>query len=245
MSTINLLPDDYLQQRSQRRVDILCVVLFLVVMAGVGGAALVSERGMHQTMAVRDRVSAEYAEAARQLAQMQQLEMQKRTQSQKAQATAALLEKVPRSFLLASVIAALPEQAALTKMELKPARKVAAARPPATRKGSRSPKKGAAPKQEVHEPVLELELVGWAATDVEVARFIANLLSDPLMASVDLGYSQAFTLKGNKASGQPDMQIREFMLHLTLRGGVDAMDLMEKSPAMASEATTLTEGVEL
>ena len=243
MSTINLLPEDYLHRRCQRRANVLCMVLFAVVMTGVGGAALVSEESTRRTIDVRDRVNANYNEAAKLLEQMRQLESRKRTGIEKADATASLLERVPRSYLLASITAALPEHTALMKMDLKPARKAAGeGKTKEKPKGGKYASKGealAAAKAElkatkVQEQVLEVDLVGWAATDVEVARFIANLLQDPLLASVDLGYSQAKSLKTGEKDNEQELQVREFLLHLVLRSGVDVMDLVAEKPAEAA-----------
>ena len=120
MSTINLIPDDYLQKRLQKRANYLCVALFSVVMVGVATAALVSDRAYRNTQKVLDRVNANYAEAAKQLEQMRTLEASKRQMMGKAIATGILLERIPRSFLLATLTKALPGNASLLKVELKP-----------------------------------------------------------------------------------------------------------------------------
>jgi len=244
MSTINLLPEDYLRRRSQRRANVMCVILFAIVMAGVGGAALVSEQNTRRTIKVRDRVNADYDEAAKLLAQMQQLESQKRSGMAKAKATASLLEKVPRSYLLASITAALPPNTALTTLELKPSRRPSSSRTVAKIKGNSAKAKAlraAAEAAAAVEPPMELELVGWAATDVQVARFIANLLRDPLLASVDLSYSQEKVLK----TKTDQMQVREFCLRLELRTGLDVIDLVNERPDATAAVEAPMEGAKL
>ena len=37
MSNINFVPDDYLQNNESRRTNVLCVVLFVLVMSALGG----------------------------------------------------------------------------------------------------------------------------------------------------------------------------------------------------------------
>ena len=38
MSNINFVPDDYVQSNESRRANLMCLVLFSVVMAGLGGS---------------------------------------------------------------------------------------------------------------------------------------------------------------------------------------------------------------
>ena len=55
MSTINLLPGDYLRQRRGRRVNLVFLVLFSVVVSSVFGAYVVTSRSKNHTLEVRDR----------------------------------------------------------------------------------------------------------------------------------------------------------------------------------------------
>ena len=55
MSIVNLLPDDYVEQQRHSRANRMCLVLFLVVMAGVITAAVVSERSGRHTQEILDR----------------------------------------------------------------------------------------------------------------------------------------------------------------------------------------------
>ena len=245
MSTINLLPEDYLQSRAQRRTNMLCVILFGVVMAGIGGAALVSAENARNTRQVRDQVDVSYAKAASLLMQMQELEAQKRTMIRKAKATADLLERVPRSYVLAVLAEALPENASLVQFQLEPKRKSAAAAPaPAGNRSSKFAKAKAQQQTDQQELVVALEVVGLAATDVEVATFITNLLRNPMLSSVELSYSQEKVLRAVQ-KGQEDLRVREFKVTVDLTPGADVIDLAASArPEPAAKAGETVEGAE-
>src|ERR1039458_9805842 len=108
MGIINLLPQDYIAGRYRRRANWVCSILFAVVMAGVVGAAFVSDQNRRHTLEVSRRVDGDYAEAAKLIAQMQQLELQKALMLTKAGGSSALMERVPRSFLLGMLTNSLP-----------------------------------------------------------------------------------------------------------------------------------------
>lgn len=218
MSIINLLPEDYLHQRAQMRANVMCAMLFAVVMAGVGGAALVSEQSTRNTTKVRDQVNASYAEAAKLLGQMQQLEAQKRTMITKAETTASLLERVPRSYVLAVVTQALPETASLETFDLTPRIQLTATKAPTSKFDAL-----AAAKPVPQAATVVAEVKGYASTDVEVARFIANLMRNPLLSNVDLVFSQ------EKKRLPEDMTVREFCVRMEIRPGVDVIDVLKDS----------------
>ena len=69
------------------------MVLFGVVMASIGGAALVSERTSRNTREVCQRINSAYADAARLIDEVHQLESQKRMMLDKAKMSAALMER--------------------------------------------------------------------------------------------------------------------------------------------------------
>lgn len=228
MSTINLLPEDYLKRRWQNRANVLCIILFGVVMVGVGAAAMVSEQNLGHTREIRDRVDASYAEAAKQLTEMQQLQSTKRQMVTKAMATASLLERVPRSYLLAVVARALPMNCSLVRVDLKPGRAKRQAPSRKSKKGSKfDAVKGKSKAQAAPvAPPMKLEVTGLAATDVEVANFIKNLQDNPLMTSVNLRFSQNTILKGMDKD-DPDSQAREFKVTMEIRPNVDVIDLLD------------------
>jgi len=230
MSTINLLPEDYLTRRYQNRANTVCIILFSVVMAGVGAATLVSERNSWRTRQVRDRVNASYAEAAKLLTQMQKLEATRRQMVKKAKSTASLLERVPRSYLLATLARALPSHCALAKVELSMARPKRHRTVAKGKKFAAIKKNKARAKAKNSMPPMALAVTGLAATDVEVGEFITNLNANPLLMSVDLDYSQEKVLRTGKDS-KHQLRVREFKVTMELRPDVDVIDLVKPEVA--------------
>lgn len=223
MSTINLLPDDYILRRRRHHANVMCLVLFSCVMAGVLGAQVVSGWSTRSTRAVLNRVEADYAQAAQMIEQMRALEIQERSLRQRAELTSSLIERAPRSTLLAVVSKALPEGAAATDLDLSTGQIV---------RGSRRTKFEAATGTPAgqSETSLVMTVTGVASTDVQVARFIANLARCPLCASVDLVYSQQKPFR-------QDVSVREFQVRAELRSDVDAVELKHASAGSEGAST--------
>jgi hypothetical protein len=224
MGIINLLPEDYIKRRSQHRANKLCLILFAAVMTGVGGAAAVSERSTRHTLAVAKRMDAAYADSAKMIEQLRELETRKQAMLHKAELTASLLERVPRSTLLAIVGCALPRGASLTRFNLSPQNVVTRAEP-ARKEGQAADSKFAKMQQQraatESVTIMIIEANGLAGTDVEVARFIANLARCPLMRSVDLVYSQEKLVR--------NIPVREFQVKMELRPNVDVIDVLRSA----------------
>ena len=222
MSTINLLPTDYLANRARRRANALCLAMFLVVMIGVFGAALVSEQSAKRTREVRDRIDASYADAAKNIAEMYQLDQQKKNMLRKAELTGSLVERVPRSTVLGVITNALPLDASLTKVTMGTKRVVSLVNTASVKGAKPATKFQAAAQQaaQVTAVTVEMEIAGLAKTDVDVARFIAALHRCKLMVGVDLVYSQEKVI--NK------VPMREFRVKLELVQTADAIDVVKE-----------------
>jgi len=229
MSIINLLPKDYIKRRQQRRANVLCLLLFALVMAGVLGAAAVSERSIRHTEEVAERVNKAYAEATRMIEQLNQLEARKQGMLRKAEMTSKLLERAPRSTLLAIVTNALPRSASLTKFNLFQIYKVT--KPPAAAGSSSGPKtkfqKVAQAQAAQTRTIVGMEVVGLAGTDVDVASFIAKLARCPVIGSVDLVYSQEKVVD--------EIPVREFKVSMQLKPDVDVIDYVSELGYASSE----------
>lgn len=230
MSTINLLPEDYRQRRSQHRANLICMLLYGVVIASVGGAALVSERSSRNTRDVCKRINDSYAQAARLIDEMHLLEEQKRTMLRRAETSAALMERLPRSYVLAMLTNALPEGASLTSLELNV--KPVLARPVSRRdrktKHGIVAKKRKMTKPSVPKTALSMTITGSASTDVQVARFIANLAKHPLTELVDLVFSKEMKI-GEETS-------RQYKVTVRLQPNADALDGIRQAGNPAADA---------
>jgi Tfp pilus assembly protein PilN len=237
MSTINLLPDNYIKRRFRRRANIVCLGLFVIVMVGVVAAEVVSRRSSRHTEQINRRVQEEYEEAARLIEQMKQLQNEKQKLHAKALATASLMERVPRSTLLGVVTNALPKYASLTKFELETKELKHSSSSPrgrSRRTVSKRSKFAEVSQQRVPQrtpTVVTMRVTGLAATDVQVAGFIAKMNRNPLIKAADLVYSQ------QKVVDKEKPPLREFQVSIELKQGADAMDLRgEAGEAAAAEA---------
>ncbi len=231
MSTVNLLPQNYIRSRFRRRVNLVFLALFVVVMVGVGAAAVVSERHARYTEQINQRVQREYEEAAKLIEQMQALKQEKATLNQKALATASLMERVPRSALLGIVTNALPEHASLLKLELKTTEVERVVRP--SRRRGAPPPQGqtkfdrAAAARQGPVTVVTMRVTGLAHTDVQVARLISALTRCPLVKAADLVYSEEKVIDKKK-----DIKLREFQVTIELNPEADAIDLGREAPEL-------------
>ena len=118
-NAVDFLPEDYVEKRAAHRSAILFIGLFAAVMAGIVAAYLIPEQRRQKVMEERAQVNQQFEEAGRQLAQLQEMEQEKQKMIGKAEVTAYLLEKVPRSVLLAEYTRMLPKGASLLTVELK------------------------------------------------------------------------------------------------------------------------------
>ena len=233
MSIINLLPEDYLKRREQQRANILCLILFGIVMVGVVGAAVVSEEKAARARRDFQQVSEEYRKAGELIAQMQQLEAKKKQWMAKAQMASELLERVPRSYLLACLTNALPRGGSLTDVKLATIQPKPPPQPQTdknkfkSRAAARAPKKEEeAPAAKPSPPKVTLEVTGLAETDVQVAQFIANMRANPLMKSVELVFSEQKDIAGTGA--------RRFQVTMELKSDAQVDVQLEGQPGQPS-----------
>jgi len=217
MSIINLLPKDYQQQRSRRRADILCLGLFVLVLTAVVAAAMHSAGTAATIRRAREEVNEDYRAAAESIRQIQQLEAVKQDVIGRARTAAALLERVPRSYLLACLTNALPEGASLTEMTLDTTaiRPAAPKEKPKTKFQVRRTGDQAEPAVSA-QPILKVSLLvtGLAQTDEQVAEFIGTMQSNALFHSVELVFSEQEAVE--------DDVLRRFQVTMELAGEAEA-----------------------
>jgi Tfp pilus assembly protein PilN len=181
--------------------------LFAVVMVSVLLAAAISERSYRNTREVCQRVNASYADAEKSIQQMQELEVTRGKMYEKANRTSSLLEKMPRSNIVAALANALPEGASLLKVELKVSRGTLMVSKAASKYEQEKAKGGSAAKGPAKQVLLTV--TGLAATDVEVARFIACMAQCPMIETPDLVYSQEKKVD--------DAAVREFQVVMLIK----------------------------
>src|SRR4051812_32550187 len=115
---LSFLPDDYLERKAQRRTNAICAVLFLVVMCCIGSAFTYTERSVGDVEREHDIVEKQYSDAAKRIQLVQQLQEKQRRMAQQWELASSLLEKVPRSNLLADITNDLPAGVSLIDLNM-------------------------------------------------------------------------------------------------------------------------------
>ncbi len=224
MANTNFLPEDYIKKKTQRRTNIISLTLFVVVMVGIVGAFLVTDRQRAEVLELQTQVNKQFEEAAKRLEQLDYLQQRKEEMLRKAKVTAVLIERVPRSLILAELINQMPSTLSLLDLDLKtkviqPTARPVTALDKAKKKRLRKKIGQGDPVQQ--ETLSTLQLVGVAPTDVQVAQFMTSLGRSDMFTDVNLAFSEEVRMKEN----QP---MRKFRIDLKLNQDVDVQALEPK-----------------
>ena len=204
MSKVDFLPEDYVDRKAQQRTNILCLTLFFVVMSALAATLAITEKRQRNMNLREEQVRDKFAQAGENLKQVQILEQKKKQMMQKAYVSASLMETVPRSLLLATVTNNLPSGVSLVAYDLK----TKIARPKATtsrliqsrnKRQARSQATQATANSNIPVPEkvnTSVEIEGLAGSDIQVARFIANLNVSDLFEQVNLVFSEEHEYEG-------------------------------------------------
>jgi Tfp pilus assembly protein PilN len=208
---LSFLPDDYLERKAQRRTNVICAGLFLVVMVAIGGAFTFTERSTRDVDKRHDEKLKEFTAEARRIQQAEKMQEKQRTMARQAELAASLLEKVPRSFMLAEFTNALPPGVSLVDFNMEAKVKRPAGAPgaggtafqqkQAARKAAKSaPDQSTTANQQPASDAkafdVSMKLTGLAQTDVQVAQFIRKLNESKLLKDVNLVISDEYVKEG-------------------------------------------------
>jgi len=243
----SFLPEDYIERKTASRATVIGLTLFGVVMFGVVGAFLVTNRRWSEITAEQKRIEVEFVQEKLKIEQLKSLEAQRATMMAKAEVTAALIEKVPRSILLAELITRMPRDITLLDLELKSKRLDTQPKPaPTAAQAGRSAaakvknltasaskdKKDASesepPKPQAPRFDFNLMLTGVAANNNDIAEYLGQLQACPLLSSVELQYIKETIIS--------DVALRRFEIVAQLRPDADAHDLIAVPVAKARPA---------
>ena len=230
MSNTSFLPEDYLDQKADRRTNVVSLTLFGIVMVAVFAAFLFTNQQWTQVKAAQASINSQYQEAAAQIERLNELERQKNQMLNKAELAAALVERVPRSILLAELINRMPPRLGLLKFDLRSEIVKSRQEPGQGRRTGRlkRPKRAktraeAAEEQEKIEAPhykVSISMVGVAPTDLEVSRYMAELNAYPLIQDVILDYSEEKTFN--------EQSLRQFAIRMTLNPEMDVREVQPR-----------------
>jgi Tfp pilus assembly protein PilN len=218
---LSFLPEDYLERKAQQRTNVIFALLFLIVGVAIVTTFTIDERRTREELALELAVEQEYEEAAKRIEQFHELQAKQRTVAQQAELTASLLEKAPRSNLLAAITNATPAGVSLLEFSLD-SRRTSTAPPPqrsaldqrrAAVQAARTPSSPAPAPNTPPAPApihydVSMKMTGIARTDVQVAQFMQALTRNELLQEVNLLYTDQFELQGDR--------LRRFQIEMTL-----------------------------
>ncbi|MEM9373768.1 MAG: hypothetical protein AAGA55_09005, partial [Planctomycetota bacterium] len=179
----SFLPAEYVKNKSQTRANFVALMLFAIVMAGVVGVFVVNHQRWRDVTADAKVVATQFSEEAAKIDQLKELENQRAELLDRAEVVTALIDRVPRSVLMAEIVRAMPDEMTLTVVDLEGDR----IKPPApakekkskgktrsiSRKSAGKDEKPEAPK--VHPPKFKhtLTVEGLTEENEQVADFLA------------------------------------------------------------------------
>ena len=192
---LSFLPDDYMEKKLRRRTNAILGTLFLIVVSSIGGTFVWKERATQRLQKQRAALQMEMAEAAKPIEQFKQMQDKQRQLAQQAELTASLLERVPRSYLLAEITNGIPSGVSLLDFDMNSRIRAGGAPPPAATAFQQA---AAANKPATPAPTparvydVQMRLTGIASTDVQVAQFITKLNRSELLRDVNLVVSDEY-----------------------------------------------------
>ena len=234
---LSFLPDDYLERKARRRANALCAGLSVVVMGAIASAFWLTERSMKEIESRAAAVDKSFTDAARSIEQVNKMKAQQRKIVNQAELAAALVEKVPRSNLLAEFTNALPSGMSLLDLSLESRAKVAAQSTQsdrAKRKAAAAAAQKEASAPQPAKPVeydVYLKLTGVADTDVQVAQFMTKLNACSLVKDVNLVISEEFK--------KDDREMRKFQIVMMQNPAAEVKDEKKQEDKNATAAVEL------
>ena len=234
---LSFLPDDYLQRKARRRTNAICAILFCVVISAIGGAFTVTEKSMREIEQQYEQVQHQYTDAAKRIEQVQQMQEKQRKMAQQAELTAGLLEKVPRSFVLAELTNGIPTGVSLLDFRLD-STVVAPSNAPKPKSAFELKQAAAAqgapsgiiniPTPQAKNYDVSMRLNGVAMTVEQVGDFLGTLGRSRMFFDVNLISTEEF-----KQNDNPDLKLRKFAIEMKLNPAAQ-VDVSDKGNATAS-----------
>lgn len=236
MDNVNFLPHDYLKSLIHRRTTLICLILFVIVMGGVIGAFLITNSQRSNVRRQQYQVDSKIYSAAKRLETLTQLQNRKYRMIRKATITAALLETVPRSNVLAELINSMPLGVTIVEIDLTTQidrvtrAKTRTSLDVAKANSASNSKLIGKTKTQISDQSLEIPplhttvlitLTGTALTDIDVADYMTVLSKSALFEKVKLQFSEQMM---NKES-----PLRKFKVEMQLN---QDLHIDEFSPLM-------------
>ncbi len=164
------LPDGYLNRKSQRQKNSISAAMFLIATLSIASAFAISEHSLRQIEAEHATVAHEFNLAAGRAMKLAGLQESQRELANHAELSASLLEKIPRSYVVAEITNAVPAGLALLDLsiECKP-------------RAVQSDADNSASPVEVF-----IRISGRAESDVQVSQLVTKLSKSGILKDVTI-----------------------------------------------------------
>ena len=240
---LSFLPDDYLEVKRQRRTNVICATLFLVIMSGIIGVFTKFEKDLRAAEKEHEDTVKEYAEAATKIQQHNQMKEKYQRLNSQAELTASLVEKVPRSRLLADLTNAKPAGVSFKEVSLdsklrsgssnnSTAGKSQFELKRAAMEAANGAAKPAAPVPQAKNYDVTVKVTGRADNDVQVAQFMARLNQSELVQDVNLVVSDEEVVN--------ETRMRQFQIEMQINPNAEVLAApVRANPRQQSTAVEL------
>jgi len=224
----SFLPEDYLDRKIARRTNLICITLFIVMFGAISAAFFVQGRQQSSVALERTRVNEQFSERAQQLRQIEMLQDRKQAMIGKAKIVQQLVERVPRSIILAEMINHMPGTLSLLEFNLETKIVTPGARPRTAIERDRLQRSDAESEEEVTIAPREIliEVVGVAPNVTDVSTFIENLSNHPLFVGVGLEYIESHEIEG------VEMERFRVVMKLNMDLTFDRDDTLDLAPGL-------------
>lgn len=195
---VSFLPDDFLARKQRRRTNAICASLFLVVVGAVVAVLWLNKRTLNDLEKQYVEIDQQYQEGAKRIEQVKKMQERQHIMDAQTELSASLLERVPRSRLLAELTNARPQGVSLLELDLNSTQRVVAPPPNSPNAAFDAAKAAAEAKKQAMKPKqydVALKIQGVAASDVQVAAFISKLGHSKLLKDVNLLVSEEHTVQ--------------------------------------------------
>lgn len=241
MSQINLLPDYYIKQRFRKRVDLVFVIVFALMIFSIIAADKYSSEDFERITKEDSRVRGQFDEAARTTDEIFNKSIEKMQLQGKAKASISLLQLIPRSYLLAVIANDCPSTVSIVSVDISD-KEI----DPQAGKLRRVTIVNSAEPPKPKEKVTFIDIMGTCALDDDASKYVSKLKANPVFKEVSLRYTQEYKgsrKKAKKGSGGKDVDkdlfkpAREFYVKMKVDRTADIPELVRKFKVAKSAAS--------
>jgi hypothetical protein len=226
----DFLPPEYVEHRQDCRMHVIGLVLFGVVVVAVVVAFFVKQAEWNRVNAIRDNLASRHVQVVLEMNTISALEATQADILGRAIIAASLVERLPRSTLLAEITNRMPTGLGLLEFDLhtKVVEKVETDAAPGRSGRSQSTQPTADTVITVIGFRTNITMLGFAPTDLHVSEFLSELNGHPLIEDVMLRFSEETEIE--------HQSVRQFRITCSLGPTADirSITLLRMAPAGTS-----------